>query len=313
MTRFKALLPVIAAVFLACSDSSESGPSLRITSQLTDIELVEVFLTADSINLLQNNLKPGDSILLTVPLIASEINAVDEYGGIYSVEIMPIDSADCFEAEFSIHDCKEFRQTVESGGEYWTGAGEGVVRVTNAMESTDIYRLLVASSPEDRENSPDRLEAFILYPGRTANVRVVPGQYNLTAEDAGHNEYRRESVSVEGKGFPYCWDVSREDTYLQRQMSGSGSCRLILRNSLEEWTVTGVQIRPSGGSEWSDNNLSPSVLEPGERFSFLLEQGSYDVRIEDEDGDTYTRAGIRVTPAGAAWNVSMEHLDQYIQ
>jgi hypothetical protein len=312
MTRIKLLLPAVAAVILACSNLSDNETSLEITNRLSGVMLSEAYLENDSTNLLEHQIEPGETLQVTIPRESSAVTAVDENGGIYSLYITLTDSTERCEVDVSIEDRMVFVETIESSGEYWTGTGAGVIRVTNALTDCDIYSLRVTSPREDIETSPDRLQAFILFPGRTANVRVDSGRYNLTALDADHNEYRRESVSIMGKGSLFVWEVTQEDLRVNGQTSGTGSCRLILRNSLDDWMITGIHVRPEGESDWGENNLSPNVVEPGERFCLSLDQGSYDIRVEDEDGDTYTRMGIQLTPAGAAWNVSLEHLDPFL-
>jgi len=94
--------------------------------------------------------------------------------------------------------------------------------------------------------------------------------------------------------------------------SGSGSSRLILCNALGDWIVTGLYHRNSGTENWSENHLAASCIEPKEMYSLLLDPGVYDIRIVDEDNDSYTRHDIEVSDAGSRWSISMADLDHFV-
>lgn len=72
--------------------------------------------------------------------------------------------------------------------------------------------------------------------------------------------------------------------------------------------ITGIYISPSSSSTWGDNQLN-GIIEWGYSATGTYPQDTYDIRIFDEDGDTYTRMGIEVNGDGYTWNVTLEDLD----
>ena len=65
-----------------------------------------------------------------------------------------------------------------------------------------------------------------------------------------------------------------------------------------EWTITNdtgfevffVYARPEGTEEWGVDRLGAETLANGASFSFTVAPGvAYDVRVEDNENDTYTR------------------------
>ncbi len=79
-------------------------------------------------------------------------------------------------------------------------------------------------------------------------------------------------------------------------------------NGLEDYDIDEIWIDASDGS-WSVNLIDEPLL-PGEEFTATLEEtGSYDLWITDEDGDTYTRYGIRIDVDDYEWEVVLEDGD----
>ena len=67
------------------------------------------------------------------------------------------------------------------------------------------------------------------------------------------------------------------------------------------YTVYKLYVSPASSSGWGSDRLGSSVLMNGEDFTVRVQDGTrYDVRLEDEDGDTYTK---QVRPNGN-WRVT---------
>jgi hypothetical protein len=58
-------------------------------------------------------------------------------------------------------------------------------------------------------------------------------------------------------------------------------------NDLGDWGIWYIQCDPTT-SAWGDDRLGSEILAPGDEFTFYVAPGAYDIRCEDEDGDTYT-------------------------
>lgn len=313
-TKYTTLLaPLLAGILLLvnCKSDEHKEVSLQIVNTLSDITLTEVYLTNHSINLLEHQLSPGENFQVTIPCNSSVIKAIDTDGGVYNSRLTISDSAETVQIEISMANRTVFENTVESGGEYWTGSGACTIRITNSLPDKDIYWLHVVETGECAEDSPDRLGAFILFSGRTLNVRVESGCYSITAEDNLRDKYTCESTSLT-RDRPRCsWEIIREDILTSPKTSGEGSSQFILRNVLDDWIITGLYHRNSTEVNWSRNHLFASGIEPKEQFSLLLDPGTYDIRIIDEDHDTYTRLEVCISEEGGSWDITMNDLDMF--
>ncbi|MCK5133051.1 MAG: hypothetical protein KAR40_12970 [Candidatus Sabulitectum sp.] len=314
-TKYIILLScTIAAVMLALlyKPDIQKETSLRVINGLPDITLSEIYLASDTINHLEHQLRPGEAIQITIPRGSSTIEAIDLDGGIYNSGLTITDSTETLQIELSMANRAVFEETVESGGEYWAGSGTGTIRITNALREKDVYWLNVAAEEENPESSPDRLGAFILWPGRTLNVRVNPGFYLLTAEDNLRNKYTCATTAITHNRLNYGWEITRDYIMTPLEESGTGSSRLVLCNALDDWIITGVYHRNSTDTNWSRNHLIASGIEPKEQYSLLLDPGTYDIRVVDEDNDTYTRLGVTISEEVSGWDITMNDLDRFI-
>jgi len=91
--------------------------------------------------------------------------------------------------------------------------------------------------------------------------------------------------------------------------AGSGSCAVTIVNGLGNWTIYYAYISPSSSDDWGDDVLGSETLAPGGTLTMMTDPGTYDIMLEDEDGDTYSRYGVEITSAGYAWEVTLADLD----
>ncbi|MCD4707090.1 MAG: hypothetical protein K8S62_05065 [Candidatus Sabulitectum sp.] len=79
--------------------------------------------------------------------------------------------------------------------------------------------------------------------------------------------------------------------------------RLEITNDTGSYEFYYVNIELSSSDSWGDDRLGSSeTISPGETRSFRLSNGTYDVKIEDEDGDEYI-----------FWNVNINGtVDMYV-
>ena len=88
---------------------------------------------------------------------------------------------------------------------------------------------------------------------------------------------------------------------------GTGSVPVKITNDLGAWNIEEVYIDPSDEA-WGENLLS-DIMEPGDDKTFNVPADTYDIRVVDEDGDSYTLWGIEVGAEGYDWEVTLADID----
>lgn len=184
----------------------------------------------------------------------------------------------------------------------------GQVVISNDTGGYDIYYIYL-SSETDSEWGGDWLGSEILYSGNTKSFSVPDGVYDMKLVDEDGDEYIRWSVPVNGT---YRWNVTLSDlgeATIGGGGGGGGSAPVTIYNDLGDWTVYYVHCSPSSSSSWGDDWLGSEVVVPGDDFTFYVSPGTYDIQLEDEDGDTYTRMGVNIRADGYYWAVNLGDLD----
>lgn len=90
---------------------------------------------------------------------------------------------------------------------------------------------------------------------------------------------------------------------------GTGSATVTLTNGLGNWTIYYAYVSPSSSSEWGEDALGSETLAPGGVLTVRVDPGTYDIMLQDEDGDTYTRYNVQVGSSGYSWEVTLADLD----
>jgi len=90
--------------------------------------------------------------------------------------------------------------------------------------------------------------------------------------------------------------------------SGDGICPIDFYNELEDYTIFYVYVDLST-DPWGEDRLGAYLLEPGDLFTVWVDPGTYDLRVEDEDGDTYTLWDVEVDEDGVYWYVTLADMD----
>ncbi len=91
--------------------------------------------------------------------------------------------------------------------------------------------------------------------------------------------------------------------------AGTGSAPVRITNGLGSWDVWYAYVSASSQSDWGEDRLGSSILSPGGVLTVWVDPGTYDIMVEDEDGDTYTRSGVTVGAAGYDWEVTLSDMD----
>lgn len=91
---------------------------------------------------------------------------------------------------------------------------------------------------------------------------------------------------------------------------GTGTAPVTFINALGGWDIHGVMIDPSSDSDWSGERLGEDcILAEDQAVTVMVEPGTYDMRLIDEDGDTYSRWEVEIAPEGYEWTVTLSDMD----
>lgn len=83
---------------------------------------------------------------------------------------------------------------------------------------------------------------------------------------------------------------------------------LTIINELEGYTIFFIYVSPTGMDTWGMDRLgSGNVLSPGEEGTLELSKGTYDIKIVDEDGDTYIKMNLDLKK-DYTWRVKLSEL-----
>ncbi len=185
----------------------------------------------------------------------------------------------------------------------------GEVVIANDTGGWDIWYVYI-SAETDSEWGGDWLgDTEVISSGSTKRFNLPDGTYDMKLVDEDGDEYIRWGVPVNGT---YYWNVTLDD--MGEATVGGGSSMnsgapVTIYNDLGNYTVYYVYCSSSSASSWGDDRLGSEVIVPGDSFTFYVNPGTYDIQLEDEDGDTYTRMGVDVRSDGYHWAVDLGDLD----
>jgi len=90
---------------------------------------------------------------------------------------------------------------------------------------------------------------------------------------------------------------------------GGGTVPVKITNDLGSWDIRGIYISPSDNDSWGDNHLAGEILYPGDDVTINVPAGTYDIKVVDEDGDSYTLWGVEIGADGYQWAVTLADID----
>jgi len=141
------------------------------------------------------------------------------------------------------------------------------------------------------------------------------GQWRLDFEDLIRDAID-EGLAGSGMTVQGLIDHSIDDTSFGEGVeavmswsSGSGSAPVTITNSLGGYDVYYVYVSPSTESEWGDDFLGTVALADQGVLTAWVNPGTYDIMIQDVDGDTYTRYEVEVGSSGYDWEVTLADMD----
>ncbi len=187
------------------------------------------------------------------------------------------------------------------------------VTITNDLEAWDIVEVL--ADPTDEPWGEDRLGGEILAPGESVTFEVEPGEYDISITDEDFDTYTRWAVEIGPAGYE--WGITLDDLDMGMDMeldepfvaeTGEGTAPVTIVNGLDPWIIDYVWVDPSD-APWGEDRLDDDFLFPEDMIVVWVDPGTYDIRVEDEDGDTYTLWGVDVDETGYEWEVSLSDID----
>lgn len=334
MKKLALLLGMLAiGLFTGCGEQAEEGEPAPVED--TDEEaLAEVTVTNglgnyDVLHFLidpsdepwgedrlgEEILEPGESITVEVEPGTWDMQIIDEDGDTYTLWQVDI-GADGYVWNVTLEDIDSDWGDDEVMEPRIIEAGEGEtwVSLVNDLQGYDVFYVYV--SPADSDDwGEDMLGSEILYQDDELIVWVDPGTYDIQMVDEDGDSYTRWEVVVDEDGYE--WWVTLDDMDMMTDVesagpvsleTGEGSAPVTIVNDLGAWDIYYVYVDPSDGP-WGDDRLEADILTSESRITVMVDPGTYDMRVEDEDGDTYTLWGIDVGEEGYEWSVTLADMD----
>jgi hypothetical protein len=144
-----------------------------------------------------------------------------------------------------------------------------------------------------------------LRPGVSQSFMALPGVIDVMATDNLGRTYILSDATLTAEGL--VWEVT-PDTRAIADSPWAGECAITITNDLGAWSITRVLCSPSDASEWGDSWIT-SPIPASQSVTINVEPGTYDIRVEDNDGDTYTRWEIEITRQGFSWSPTLQDID----
>lgn len=182
------------------------------------------------------------------------------------------------------------------------GTRKAPVGVVNRLEAE--YIIAVQTRIPGGEWGENLLENP-LTPGESQSFPAAPGSIGIMATDNLGRTYILDDATLSAEGM--VWEVT-PDTRAAADSPWAGDCPVTITNDLGAWSVERVLCSPSDASEWGDNWIT-SPIPPSGTVTIFVAPGTYDLRVEDNDGDTYTRWGVEITGSGFNWNPTLQDMD----
>jgi hypothetical protein len=113
---------------------------------------------------------------------------------------------------------------------------------------------------------------------------------------------------LEGSGFTIEDILEAPFVDIDYMSSGDGTCPIDIYNGLGDWTIWYIRVDRST-DPWGEDRLGSELLSPDEYFTVWVDPGTYDIQVEDEDGDTYTLWDTEIDEAGYYWEVTLADMD----
>jgi V8-like Glu-specific endopeptidase len=178
--------------------------------------------------------------------------------------------------------------------------GAGIVTINNRTGYTAFYVYISPSSSDTW--GADFLGEDVLRNGQVLTVRSLPsagtsGLYDIRLVDEDNDTYTKRSIRL---SQDQTVEFTLNDLDRRPDRSDNGLPLVSIVNNTG-YTVYYVYISPTSTDDWEADVLGDDVLLDGTSVSVRLEYplniaNRYDIRLEDSDGDTYTKWNVTITP-----------------
>lgn len=180
----------------------------------------------------------------------------------------------------------------------FVGANNDLVKFTVYNDSEySIYYLYLSNSNSDQWGE-DRLGDEVLSPGESFSTLVYPSAYDIKMIDEDddvcimYNVNVREDIDWRFGTSELLDCMGYGDSNSSSSSSTSGTVGFTIRNN-SQWSI--YYIYMSGSDQaWGDDHLGDEVLSSGESITIRVRPGTYDLKMQDEDGDECIRWGFSI-------------------
>jgi len=292
----KVLFAVLAVSLLVVAGCVKTVP-VTVKNGLGDWKITAVYMypvtqVSRGENMITADLVPDSTAALRVLPGNYNILVIDEDNDCYTYNNVSITS-DGYNLEVKLDDL--------NSSNYNVGTGHYPLTVTNGLADYDIWYVYV--DPVGTEPTTEYMGSGILFTDETITIWLEPGTYVVKAVDDSDASFTYDSVQVTESGAKLT--VNEADIDTPRPAEEPASVTVV--NGLAK-TVSYLYIDKSD-EPWGDDRLGASVLAPGDTFVVDITTGTWGMKAQDEDGNTYTLWGQDITPEGYTWTVTADQMD----
>ena len=187
----------------------------------------------------------------------------------------------------------------------------GRLEVTNDTGSYSFFYVYISPSSSDSWGDDLLGSSETISPDMTRSFRLNNGVYDVKIIDEDDDEYIFWNVEISGTVDMYVSlsDLGEQSWGSSSISSGNGTAPITIENDLGSWTIWYAYADPSD-SPWGDDRLGSDLLAPGEAITFYVPANDYyDLKVVDEDDDTYTLWEVWVDEDGIYWSVDLSDMD----
>ncbi len=303
--NWKLLAAAVLVVFLAAGCGAKKI-AVTVENSLGEWDITSLTLKGpDGTETVLEPLAAEGNVVLELTAGAYTLNATDSEGNKYTNAFTV--AAEVMTVEIGFNNSLGFEETIAvTDGVYWTGTGDGCIKIVNNLGDYSIYWVNVVETGGDLLwDAEEYCQSIILYEGEELNILIAPGTYDIQIEDVDGDTYTRYGVEITRD--PYLWEVTLDDIDVTNA-AVEGTAPVTITNGLGDWSIWYIYCDLSTDA-WGEDKLGSEILAPGDSFTFNVNPGNYDLKCEDEDGDTYTLWGVDIPDTGYTWNVTLTDMD----
>ncbi|HOR06779.1 MAG TPA: hypothetical protein PLX54_01375 [Candidatus Fermentibacter daniensis] len=292
----RALLLIASALVLFGAGCTKTAP-ITVTNSLGDYDIAQIYIyPADQANrgedLQAADLTPGQSAVFQFVPGNYNILIIDEDDDSYFFENLTVPKEGLTKA--ITDDLNWDHQHV--------GSGHYPLTITNDLVDYDIWYLYI--DPAGTGPANECMGSNIVYTGDKITVWVEPGSYDIQVVDDTDFTYTYEAFAVSETAATLT--VMPEDIDTPRPPAIPTTVTIV--NGLDSYDIWYVYVFRTI-DPWGDDRLGASTLAPGESIDVDITTGAWDMKVQDEDGNTYTLWGQEIGPEGFVWNVTLDQID----